>query len=169
MGNWNKEELHSLVGDSLSKEDIFKGTLLENITLANPNVSIEEAQKIAEIVGLTEFIESKADGYNTDLISEGKNLAKSIRLKIMLARCLVGEPKLILLENNFNLLNEEDKKRFLDFVLTKKATVVAISNDPNVADQFDRVAVLQEGKVVAVNRLQELKKENWYSKLFQNT
>ena len=168
LGNWNKEELHSLIGDSLSKEDIFKGTLLENITLANPDVSLEEARKIAEIVGLTDFIESKADGYNTDLISEGKNLAKSIRLKIMLARCLVGNPKLILLENNFNLLNEDDKKRFLDFVLAKKSTVVAISNDPNVASQFDRVAVLEKGKVVDVKNLEEFKKEKWYSKLFQN-
>ena len=168
LGNWNKEELHSLIGDSLSKEDIFKGTLLENITLANPDVSLEEARKIAEIVGLTDFIESKADGYNTDLISEGKNLAKSIRLKIMLARCLVGNPKLILLENNFNLLNEDDKKRFLDYVLAKKSTVVAISNDPIVASQFDRVAVLEKGKVIAVKNLEELKKEKWYSKLFQN-
>jgi ABC-type bacteriocin/lantibiotic exporter with double-glycine peptidase domain len=137
--------------------------------LGKPDVSLEEAQKIAEIVGLTDFIESQEEGYNSNLISEGKNLAKSIRLKIMLARCLVGNPKLILLENNFNQLNEEDKKRFLDYVLERKSTVVAISNDPNVAGQFDRVAILQEGRVISINKLEELKKEDWYSNLYQNS
>lgn len=168
LGNWCKEDLRSLMGDGLSKENIFKGSLLENITLGKPQVSIQEVQKISRIVGLTGFIETLIEGYSTELISEGMNLPSNIRLKIMLARSLAGERRLLLLEDNFNQLNKVDKTRFLDYVLTCKSTVVAISNDPQIAARFNRVAVLEEGRLLEAAPIAQLEKREWYSNVFQN-
>ncbi len=169
LGNWQIDNLRSNIGDSLAKEDIFKGTLEENISLGKRDVTMEQIQKAVSVVGLTEFVESLSEGYNTHLISEGKNLPKSIRLKIRLARSLTGDAKLILLEDNFNQLIEVEKSRFLDYILHKNWTVIAISNNPRIAAQFEKVAVLQNGHVIANKPLEEIKNEKWYSNVFQTT
>ena len=123
LGNWSKEELRSLIGDSLSKEDIFKGTLMENIALGKPNITFQQVLEVTATVGLTEFTESLPEGFDSVLVPEGKNLPQSVRQKIMLARSITGNSKLILLEDNFNQLNELDKTRFLDHLLSRKSTV----------------------------------------------
>ena len=172
LGNWCKEDLRSLIGDSLAKEDIFTGTLKENISLGKPGITLDQIQKISAIVGLTEFIETLSEGYDTPLVPEGSNLPKSVRLKIMLARSIIGDPALILLEDNFNQLNEEDKNRFLDYLLDddKKWTVITVSNNPSVAKRFDKTVVLDSGKIIAEAPFKAMNKEtDWYQKVFQTS
>ena len=168
LGNWCKEDLRSLIGDSLAREDIFKGTLQENISLSKPGIDLKQLQSAAAVVGLTDFIESLPEGYNTLLIPEGKNLPKSIRLKIMLARCLIGAPKLILLEDNFNQLNGTDKKRLMEHLLRQSATVIVVSNDPEIAKLFNRLVVIEKGALIDDGPLDNMKTKKWYKKLFQN-
>ncbi len=156
LSNWCREDLRSFIGDSLTKEDIFQGTLQENISLNKPDVTLDQVQQAVAIVGLTDFIKTLSEGYNTRLIPEGKDLPKSIRLKIMLARCLTGEPKLILLEDKFNQMNGTDKKRLLDHLLSQGNTVIAVSNDPRVAERFDRVIVLDNGKLIGDGKFTEM-------------
>jgi len=74
----------------------------------------------------------------------------------MLSRCLLGNPKLVLLENNFNTLNKTDKQRFLDHLLNKKTTLIAVSNDPQIAEQFDRVILLDRGSIIATGGSKEI-------------
>ncbi|MEN7546587.1 ATP-binding cassette domain-containing protein [Rapidithrix thailandica] len=167
LRNLNKEELRSLIGDSLNIEDIFKGTLEENITLGKPGIDLEQLRKAAEVVGLTEFVRALPEGYDTMLLPEGKNLPKSVRLKIMLARSLAENPQLILVEDNFNHLNPIDKNRFLDYLLTKKCTVVVVSNDPYVAAKFGKVAVLDDGRLIAHDPFETIVNKEWYFKVFQ--
>lgn len=166
LSNWNKAGLHQLIGDNLSKEDIFSGSLLENITLGNSNISLHDVKEAAKVVGLAKFIESLPEGYHTKLLAEGKNLSKSVRLRIMLVRSFIGQPKLILLGNNFNLLNNNDKTRFLDYLIQLKATVIVISNNTHVAAKFNRTVVLKNGQILANAPLQDLEKFDWYNKVF---
>jgi len=166
----SKEYLRSHIGDNLSKEDIFIGSLLDNITLGKPNISFEEVTQIASILNLTSFIESLPNGYQTQLLTEGKNLPKSVRLKLMLARGVIGNPRLLLLDDSFNQLPIEDKHRFINYLFAndKKWTIIAISNDPIIAAQFDRVIVLDNGLLIANDTLNHLRKANWYNNVFQN-
>lgn len=167
LGNWSKENLRFLIGDILAKEDIFKGTLLENISLGRPNISFEQIQEISAVTGLTESIENLPKGYDTLLVPEGKNLSQSLRQKIMLARSIIGNPKLILLEDNFNQLNAEDKARFLDHLLDRKCTVIVVSNDPVVAERFDRIIVLDKGELIAEGTIPSFKRKKWYKQVFK--
>jgi ABC-type bacteriocin/lantibiotic exporter with double-glycine peptidase domain len=170
LGNWCKETLRYYIGDNLSREDIFKGSLLENITLGKPNINIDEVQKITNAVGLEDFIASLPKGYNTQMLPEGKNLPKSIRIKIMLARCISGSPKMILLEDNFNQLNESEQNHFLNFILQqeRKITVIVISNNLSVAKRFDKSLVIEKGSVIAFDSIENLKNEKWFNQIFQN-
>lgn len=166
----SKQDLRSYIGDSLSKEDIFKGTLLENISLGKSEISFEEIQHVAAVVGLTSFVESLSQGYDTEMLSEGNNMPKSVRLKIMLTRSIVGNPKLVLLGDNIGQLAPEDKKRFLDYLFSndKNWTIIAVSNDPKVAQQFENVVVLDQGEIIANNPLAAIKKASCYNDVFQN-
>lgn len=163
LANWSKENLHTHIGDNLAKEDIFKGSLEENISLGKPSIGIREIQKVSEIVGLDDFVQNLPNGYATQLIPEGKNLPKSVRLRIMLARSIAGNPKLILLEDNFNQLQTADKKRFLDYLIKSEATIVAVSNNKEVAKHFNKILILSKGQIVANDSFSALSK----NKIFQ--
>jgi ABC-type bacteriocin/lantibiotic exporter with double-glycine peptidase domain len=165
--NWSKPELHILIGDSLSKEDIFEGTVLENITLNIPNTSIEDIQKCTETLGLSKIIEQMPLGFDTPLMAEGKDLPKSVKLRIIHARSIVGKPRLILLGDDFNQLKGNDKNRFIQYLLNSTATVIVTSNDPQVAQQFERSIVLENGRVIGNNSYTELRKEPWFNSIFQ--
>ena len=167
LGNWSREELHRQIGDSLAKEDIFKATLAENISLGKDEVSFDAIREATEAVGLSSYIETLPEGYNTVMIPEGKNLPKSIRIKIMLARCIASKPRLILLSDNFNQLRSDDIKMVLDYLLKSKATVVAISNNPAIAKQFNRSLVLKNGKLIGNDSVNELANKDWYTNVFQ--
>lgn len=164
-----KEDIRSCINDSLAKEDIFKGTLLENIILGKPGISDTQIHKIVEILGLSDFVANTDNGYNTELLPEGKNLPKSVRLKIMLARSLAGNPKLILIGDNFNHLNKIDKQKFMDYVLSNNntATVLVVSNDIEIAQQFDHVLVFDNGKLIGNDSLSALKDKAWFNQIFQ--
>jgi ABC-type bacteriocin/lantibiotic exporter with double-glycine peptidase domain len=86
----------------------------------------------------------------------------------MLARSITGNSKLILLEDNFNQLNELDKTRFLDHLLSRKCTVIVVSNDPSVAEKFDRIIVLNKGEVIGKGSLSSFKRKSWFKKVFKN-
>ena len=168
LGNWCKQDLHGLMGDNVSKEDIFNGTLEENISLGKPEITMEAIQSASRIVGLNQFVETLEKGYDTELFPEGKNLPQSVRLRIMLARSLTSNPKLMLLEDNFNRLDARDKERFLDHLFTeKKCTVIVVSNDELLAERFDRVIVLKSGLIIGDGPIQALTSEPWYSDVFQ--
>lgn len=167
FGNWCKEDLRSIIGDSLSKEEIFKGSLFENITLGMPNMSLDKVHEIAELTGLSPFISSLPKGYNTPLLPEGKNLPKHIRQKIVLARSLSSHPKLILLDDNINQIEDAVKLPFIAHLIKSKSTVVIISNNEKIARLFDRTVVLKDGEVLADKPLTMLETESWFSNVFQ--
>jgi ABC-type bacteriocin/lantibiotic exporter with double-glycine peptidase domain len=165
-----KEDIRSHIGDNLSKEDLFQGTIMENITLGKPQVTLQQVQEVVDMLELSDFISETELGFATMLVPEGKNLPKSIRLRLMLARGVVGNPKLVLLEDSFNHLGSEVKQRLLDYLLLKESspTLIAISNDRSVAVQFDQTLVLGQGRSLAYGQLKGFENESWFNQIFQN-
>lgn len=162
IGGICKENLRTHIGDNLTKEDIFQGTLFENISLGKNFVSLENVKNVAAIVGLCDFVESLPKGYDTMMQSEAQNLPKSIKLKIILARSIVGHPRLVLLENNYESLPETDRMRFLSHVFSKKEawTVIAISNEQKVAEMCDKVLLLNKGDMIGFGTFAQIQKFN---------
>lgn len=170
ISSLSKEDLRSYINDSLAKEDIFKGSIMENITLGKPNISQEQVIELGQVLGLEDFIGKSENGYNTMLLPEGKNLPKSVRLKIMLARSLAGDPKLILIGDSFNHLERAEKQNFINYLINSpnKFTVILVSNDPEIAKLFDQVIVLDNGKLIGNDKLKALKEKPWYNQIFQS-
>jgi ABC-type bacteriocin/lantibiotic exporter with double-glycine peptidase domain len=154
--------LRDKIGKNISQEDIFDGTILENITVGKPMESVQDAIDALQQVNLYDDINRLPEGLNTHLVSGGKGLSNSFAHKLILARCLAKKPSLILLNDFFTGLKRTAKIELIQCLVQKSNhwTVVAVSNDPLIMAACDRVIVLNDGVIEADGQFEELLKEN---------
>jgi ATP-binding cassette, subfamily B, bacterial len=145
LGNYNLSSLRAQTGVLMSQQDIFQGTLFENIALGNPSVSIEAVKEYANKTGLTDFIASLKDGYDTMLDPTGKRLARNVVHRILLVRALVCKPRLLLLEEPWMNMSRENRSQILQLLNEiKNTTLVVVTNDDEFIQQCDKVIVMDE-------------------------
>jgi ABC-type bacteriocin/lantibiotic exporter with double-glycine peptidase domain len=145
LGNINLDSLREQTGVAMSQQDIFRGTLLENITLGNGNISLNTIKDYAEKAGLNDFIATVKDGYDTLLDPTGKRLPGNVVQRILLVRALVNKPRLLLLEEPWMSFSNGHRSQIMQLLAgIKNTTMVVVSNDEEFAKQCDRVIVLNE-------------------------
>ncbi len=150
VGNYNIADLYKVIGNGLQEETIFEGSVFDNITLGRSFIHTEDVMWAVEKTCLTDFIKSLPKGLDTVLDISGKKLPKSIMQKILLARSIVNRPKLLLLENQLDFIEEVDRKKIVD-TLTDKSngwTFICISYDQYLKQNCDEVIYLENGKIV---------------------
>ncbi len=155
------------VAKNISQEDIFDGTILENITLGKPGTTVHDAIQAIEQVGLSDKINALPKGLETHLISGGKGLSKTVIHKIILARCLAKKPKLIVLNDFFTTLSKSDKMELLACVTNSQrlCTVIVVSKDPIIMSACDRIIVMQEGTIRMEGSMEELTNNQLFNDL----
>jgi ABC-type bacteriocin/lantibiotic exporter with double-glycine peptidase domain len=143
------EKWREKVGNSLllQKEDLFEGSLLENLSPDNPNANWEDLKPLADIVGLSHFIENLSEGIHTRISSTGDGIPEEMKLKIKLVRSLFGKPSLILLDDNLDRLRHHERNRIVDYMITCDKTVVLATNNREVLEKFDRVITMENGSI----------------------
>ena len=168
QSNLNIALLRKMIGYSSSENDVFEGTIYENISMGWDEISLDDVIKACEPVGLLSYVQSLPEGFETMLLSEGKALSQSIKLKIILARCIAKKPKLILLDDNLSQLATITRKNFLEYLLDKERgwTLVAVSNDPEILKMLDRVIVIDQGEIIDEGTFGELNIKHWANNLF---
>lgn len=158
--------LRDKIGKNISQEDIFDGTILENITVGKPMESVQDAIEALEQVGLADEINRLPQGLNTRLNSGGKNWSNTNIHKLILARCLAKKPKLIILNDFFTGLKRQSKLDLTQCLVDRKNhwTLLAVSNDPLIMAACDRVIVLNEGKIEGMGKFDQLMKDGIITK-----
>jgi ABC-type bacteriocin/lantibiotic exporter with double-glycine peptidase domain len=161
LGNLNLDSLRNVIGANLNHEDLFYGTILENICMGRKKATFENVEWAVEKVGLTEFIQQLPNGYDTLILPSGKTLPKSAVQKLLIVRSIVDKPKILLLEYSLEHLNFMDKMKIMDFIYDKSNewTVIATSKDLEVARKSDTVVIMEDGKIKSKGSYNELKKE----------
>lgn len=141
LENIQLSNMRACIGENFTEQEIFRGTVIDNIICGRPGITVHDAIAAAQNVFLNNFIESLPRGYETILEPEGRKLSSGIIRKIILARCIVDKPLLILMEDNLSILPAEERNQIADELLTDKniATVVMISNDPEIQKRCDLV------------------------------
>ena len=149
-GNIELTSLRSIIGHSLNQEQLFEGTILENITMGRDNASFENVQWAIESLGLTSFIKNMPEGLNTMIDPLGRKLSRSIRQKILLARSIVVKPQLLLLEDALEHIDDPERRRIIDFLTSKDNgwTMIAASSDPYLLEKSDKVILMHQGSIV---------------------
>lgn len=142
--------LRDRIGKNVSQEDIFEGSIMENILLSKPHLKPRDAMRAIEMVGISDQINSMPEGLNTNMVSGGKGLPKSLVNRIILARCLAKNPNLLILNDFFNDFFKSERQELID-MLTKPEnnwTLIVVSNDPLIMSACDRVVLLDDGKLL---------------------
>ncbi len=154
VADYDLQSLRAQTGILFSQQDIFEGTLLENIAMGNHQITINEILQLAENVGLKKFIATLPGGFNTPLDPAGKKLSRKIIQKILLLRAMVNHPRLILLEEPFEGLEDQPKQSIISYLLnhTEGQTILISSNDEAFAAKCDKVIFLEEGRIKATGK-----------------
>lgn len=155
---YSKEELGSKIGVVPQKAILFSGTVSENIRWGKENASIEEVKKAAEISKAAEFIEKLPLKYETNISQGGVNLSGGQKQRLTIARALVGNPKILIMDDSLSALDyatdaalRSDLKKN-----TKGMTIIMVSQRVSTIKAADKIIVLDDGLVSAVGTHEEL-------------
>ena len=129
IDNYNLQSLRQSTGVLLNNQDIFHGTLWENITMGNPDINLKEVNDLVEKLGLKSFVQSDKLGYDNLLDPVGKRLSKQTKQKILLIRALLGNNRLLLLEEPLEYLDEATGKALMNWIKNLENTTVLIASD----------------------------------------
>jgi ABC-type bacteriocin/lantibiotic exporter with double-glycine peptidase domain len=145
----NLKQFRSQIAIILHGETTFEGTLLENITFKNPNVSFEDVKWAIESVQLSSFIKSLPNGLDTPIFPEGKQLSSSNAQKILLARSIIRKPKILFYEDPTSTMDEAEANKIIDFITSKdnKWTIIVSSKNPYWKTKCSRKITMQKGTI----------------------
>lgn len=141
--------LRSRTGDTLRKDMLFHGTVLENITMNRPQVSTAEVLNLADRISLSGELKHLEKGFDTMLNPDSMSYSKTFIQKIILARAIVGNPKLLVLKDQFLKLDKSCREEILKLIFTEmtQTTVVIASSNTDLINYVDKVAVIRENKL----------------------
>jgi ABC-type bacteriocin/lantibiotic exporter with double-glycine peptidase domain len=149
IGNYNIESYRKHIGVFYHEQDIFKGTLYENITMGDASIPPSYLLELAKVVGLESFISSLTKGFDTELNPTGKGMSSIIAKKILLVRAFATSPGLLLLDEPFEIAGGENCEKIADYLINlKNVTVVVITGDQNFASKCSRVITMANGEIV---------------------
>lgn len=141
--------LRGHIGGYTSLQSIFDGSMLENITLGRANCSMEQVLRVVEVVGLREYIEREPEGFEKRITPEEAKLPEVVYRKMLLARALVANPSLLLLNEPFLRLNKAEIVRIANYVETSLpgTTVILTLDHGGAASGFDRIFTIKKGRI----------------------
>jgi len=145
LRNYDLQSLRLRMGLMISQQDIFEGTLLENIAMGLYPVDINEIKELSNKIGLAGFLASLNKGFDTKLSTFGRKLPGNVIKKLLLLRAIINKPALVLLEEPWDGLDEQSQKQIKDFLLheMKSSTIFIITNDADFARQCDKIITLK--------------------------
>ena len=150
VNSYQLQSLRSQTGVLLNSQDIFHGTLQENITLGNASLTTEAILALATETGLDTFIQSSKDGLFTMLDPMGKKLPRHIKQHILLMRALLGNHRLLLLEEPFEHLDLQTADAFAKLLSgNKQCTIIIASNDPKIEAISDTHILMESGYAIS--------------------
>ncbi len=147
----NLNYYRSHLGQSLTEESPFEGTILENITFGDTTIPMEDVYWTLEKVGLTKFVKEQALGLKTIIYPEGKQIPYTVSKKIVLARSIVRKPKLLILKDPLDQFDDQEVNRIMDFLTDSSNpwALVVVSQNQKWTKRCGRIINIENGKIVS--------------------
>ncbi|MCQ2432793.1 MAG: ATP-binding cassette domain-containing protein, partial [Clostridia bacterium] len=154
----SQESLRSQIGVVLQETFLFSGSIYDNIAYAKPGATRDEIITASKIAGAHEFIMKLPDAYNTKVGEKGHTLSGGERQRISIARALLHNPRILILDEATASLDTETEKQIQDALqkLSKNRTTLAIAHRLSTLRNATRLIVIDKGKIAEVGTHEEL-------------
>lgn len=166
-----RSELRQQIGLVPQDTFLFSGTIAENITFAKPNATKEEIIRAAKIANAHDFIVTqKPDGYDTQVGERGQGLSVGERQRIAIARALLPDPRIIILDEATSQVDVETERQIQEAIerLVKGRTTFAIAHRLATLRSANKLIVLKEGQIAEIGTHDELmQKQGEFYRLVQ--
>ena len=162
LKNIPSDNLRQYIGYCPQKIDLFTGSVLDNISTGLDGIDEEDVIKAAKLSCAHEFISKLPGGYNYNLTENGSNLSGGQRQAIALARCLVREPKVLVLDEPTSSMDGATEEKIINNILSLpyKPTVIISTHRTNHLTRVDKIGVLIDGQLVQFGPRDNILKQN---------
>ncbi|MEO6728763.1 MAG: ABC transporter ATP-binding protein [Candidatus Dojkabacteria bacterium] len=160
--DFDNDNLYSQMGMVFQDSIIFNTTVRENIAFRSDELSEEQINKAIETAELKDFVDSLPKGLDTKISERGSSLSGGQKQRLTLARALVLNPKILLLDDFTARVDINTEKKI--FANLKKnypeVTVIAITQKIKSIEDFDNIILVMEGELIATGKHEELLKKS---------
>lgn len=158
IGEYSFDRLRSLFGIVPQKAVLFSGSISDNLRFAKKEASLDEIERAIDIAQAKDFV-NKLPGYLDSQINQGgRKLSGGQRQRLTIARALVRDPEILILDDSFSALDYATDARLREAIAKKcqDTTVVMVSQRANTIKNADQIIVLDDGRIVGIGKHDEL-------------
>ena len=150
--NYNLNSLRNLIGIVPQKAVLFKGSILDNLKWGNKDATINEIEDALNISQSSSFINSLPDKYNSKVMQGGKNFSGGQKQRLTIARALVRNPEIIILDDSSSALDFATDAALRKNLKenTKDMTVLIVSQRASSIMNSDKIIVLDNGEIAGI-------------------
>lgn len=164
---WQKKKLRRQIGIVPQDITLFNSSIFDNIVMNRDGLRLEDVQRACEIAHINEEIEDMPMTYYTEISGLGLNLSGGQRQRIALARAMIGNPKIILLDEATSSLDNINERNVSDELKGMGTTQIIIAHRLSTIIDADRIVVMENGEIVEKGTHKELiAKDGQYKKLY---
>ena len=143
-------DLRHAIGSVPQEPFLFMGTVKDNLTIGEQYVSDEEILRVSKIAGLDDFLGKHEAGYDLLVGERGDGLSGGERQSVTLARALISDPNIIILDEPTNSMDRQTEKSFINKLqnIVQEKTLVVVTHKTSLLQLVDRVIIIEDGKVI---------------------
>lgn len=155
-------ELRDKIGVVLQESILFSGTIASNFKFGYHEATQDELDDAAKDAQAMEFIQAKEDGYETVVEQRGKNLSGGQKQRVSIARTLIRDPKILILDDSSSALDMATESKLQRAIKErmKESTVIMIAQRISAVMDADQIIVLDQGEISGIGTHEELLKTN---------
>lgn len=140
--------------------EVFGMSLYDNIIMNNLNIEDAQFKDVLKVTNLLEFVEELPQGANTIISEDGHNISGGQKQKISIARALIKDPDVLLMDESTSSLDYTSESTIIQNLMNIDKTVVFATHRLNSIQSFDKIIVMNHGKISGIGTHDELLKNN---------
>ena len=167
LSQWSSVQLREHMGLVLQQSVLFTGSIAHNIRWGKKGATDEEVLAAAKKAQIHDSITAFDDGYETRVGQKGVNLSGGQKQRIAIARALIRQPKLLILDDSTSALDVKTEAALWEALNEEQMTMLVVTQKMMTAERMDKIILLEDGRIAQIGTHEELlAKSSLYQKIY---